>query len=533
MKRTIAKGIAWVLLLCMLTGLFSGCTDSSKYPRSSTELVLAGVGDEPEAGFDPTTGWGAYGTSFLHSTLLRYDETLTLVNDAAEGWQVSGDGRTYSVQLRRDVNFSDGKGMTAHDVKFTYETAKKSSSSVDLTMLDSVEVTSAYSVDFHLNTPSSVFASVLTTIGIVPMNGYDETYGQHPVGSGPYKLVQWDKGQQIVLTPNEYYYGDKPYYTRLTILFLSESAAFAAAKSGTVDVAIAATAVARNQKIDGMQLVNVKSCDNRGISFPMQKVSAPDKNGNPVGNDVTCDPAIRKALNVGISREALVKGILAGNGSAAYSLCDSLPWFNEETVFADNDPGLAKQLLEEAGWVDENGDGVREKNGISATFKLYYPAGDSVRQSLAVAVADFAKTIGIAIELHGASWNEIERVMHAEAVMFGFGNYTPLEVYNIYDSAMSGDSYNNPNYYQNSTVDGYLKQAMEATSQEEAYEYWKKAQFDGTTGFAYQGDAAWMWLVNADHVYYVRDGVDIGTQRLHPHGHDWPLLWNVANWKAK
>ena len=60
--------------------------------------------------------------------------------------------------------------MTAHDVKFTYETAKKSSSSVDLTMLDSVEVTSAYSVDFHLNTPSSVFASVLTTIGIVPMN---------------------------------------------------------------------------------------------------------------------------------------------------------------------------------------------------------------------------------------------------------------------------------------------------------------------------------------------------------------------------
>ena len=84
--------------------------------------------------------------------------------------------------------------------------------------------------------------------------------------------------------------------------------------------------------------------------------------------------------------------------------------------------------------------------------------------------------------------------------------------------------------YANETVDGYMDMAMAATDTDEAAELWKKAQWDGETGVTQDGDVPWVWLCNVDHLYYVRDGVDIGEQKIHPHGHGWSLLNNVDKW---
>ncbi len=529
MKESTRKRIAWMVVFGLLAALLSGC-GGTKRIKSPTELVLAGIGEEPD-GFDPVAGWDAFHASFLHSTLLCYDREGNLTTDAAQAWRVSGDGRTYSVELRRDVTLSNGDGLTAHDVKFTFDTAKKNAGA-DLALLDSVEVTSAYSVDFHLSSPSALFPDLLAAVGLVPMNLYDEDYGENPVGSGPYRILQWDKGRQLVLVPNEYYYGEKPHYTRLTILFLSESAAFAAAKEGTVDIASASALEARGQTVGGMEQTAVQSGAAYGISFPMGQMGAAEADGSPVGNDVTCDPAIRKALNVGLSRQALVEEALSGAGYSVYNLCQSSPFMQEDTQFADNQPALAGQMLEEAGWRDENGDGIREKDGVSATFGLYYPAGDSTRRMLAEGVADFAKTIGIAVELHPASQSEISRVMHAEAVLFAYSCSTPWDLYRLFHSTLAGKDGCNPNGYENPTVDGYLTQAMKAADRQEAYAFLQNAQYDGATGFAYQGDAPWLWLCTADSLYYVRDGVDIGSQADSVSRDGWPLLRNVAEWKA-
>ena len=113
----------------------------------------------------------------------------------------------------------------------------------------------------------------------------------------------------------------------------------------------------------------------------------------------------------------------------------------------------------------------------------------------------------------------------------GWGSSNPYESYCLFHSSgMLRDDYYNPEGYTNPVVDGYLEAAMEARTAEEANRYWQLAQWDGETGTAMQGDCPWVWLVNAQHLYYVRDGLDIGQQQLHAHGASMPLLQNLKQW---
>nr|WP_275422656.1 ABC transporter substrate-binding protein [Paenibacillus mucilaginosus] len=495
------------------------------------ELVLA-IGGEPEAGFDPTTGWGRYGSPLFQSTLLKRDSDLQIVNDLAESYETGGGGRVWTVKLRRDVRFSDGKPLTAADVKYTFDTAAKSGAALDLGNLQETAAPDDYTVVFTLKEPQSAFVGMLVSTGIVPKHAHGPAYGERPVGSGPYKLVQWDKGQQLIAELNPEYYGVKPPFKKLTFLFLNEDAAFAAAKAGQADIVSVPPAFSKGLPA-GMRLEAVHSVDNRGILFPFVKSGGRTPEGYPIGNDVTADPAIRQAVNKALDRKALVEGILEGYGTPAYTLNDGLPWFNKEAVVADGDLPGARKLLEAAGWQDSDGDGVREKGGLKAEFPLLYPSGDVTRQSLAIASADMLKGLGVRITVHGKSWDDIEKEMHASAVLFGFGSHDPLEMYHVYGSRFSGVDYYNPGYYSNPAVDAYMNQALRAGSENEALEYWRKAQWDGTTGLSGRGDAPWAWLVNLDHLYLVKQGLDIGRQQIHPHGHGWPVTANIEAWRWK
>lgn len=493
------------------------------------ELILA-VGGEPEAGFDPIAGWGRYGSPLFQSTLLKRDNQLQLVRDLAEDYDVSEDGRTWTVALRRDARFSDGRPLTAEDVRFTFETAASNATVLDLTNVARVEAVDDDTVRITLHRPQSTFVNVLATLGIVPKHAYGPDYAERPIGSGPYRLVQWDKGQQMIVEANPYYYGPKPYFERLTFLFLGEDAAFAAAKAGKVDVAYIPAALA-GQSVPGMRLVALKTVDNRGIVFPFRPSGGRTAEGFPVGNDVTADPAIRRAVNVAVDRRLLVEGVLNGYGRPAYSAVDDLPWWNEETVIADGDVGGARQMLQAAGWRDDDGDGVLEKGALKAEFTLLYPAGDSTRQALALAVADQLKPVGIRVRVEGKSWDDIRRLMHANAVLLGFGSHDATELYHLHSSKFQGVDFFNPGYYANPAVDAWLEKAMAARTEEEALEYWKRAQWDGRTGLSALGDAPWAWLVNIDHLYLVRDGLDIGRPAIQPHGHGWPITDNIDEWR--
>ena len=537
-RRVIVKKIA-ISLLCIsmlaTSLLLGGCSSKqaesskSEVKEAKKELVLA-LGSEPEGGFDPINGWGRYGSPLFQSTLLKRDQDMNIINDLATGYEVSEDGLTWTVSIREDAKFSDGQPLTSEDVVFTFEKLMESSSTVDLTFVDSVTSKSDYSLEFKLKSPRSTFISNLIATGIVPKKSYTSEYYQNPIGSGPLVLVQWDKGQQIIVKPNENYYGQKPNFDKITFLFLEEDAAFAAAKAGQLDMTAIPPSYA-SQKIEGMKLTEVSSVDNRGIMFPTVKSGEADADSNPIGNDVTSYLAIRQAINVALDRQAIVDGVLEGYGTKAYSICDKMPWWNEETVTTDNDVDLAKKILADGGWIDADGDGISEKDNIKAEFNLVYPSGDQLRQSLAMVVADMVKPIGINIVIEAKTWDEIEAVLHKDAILMGWGSQDPLEMYNVYSSKMKGVEWYNPGYYENQKVDEYMEKALQARSEEEANEYWKKAQWDGETGLSGKGDVPWVWLVNRSHLYLVNDKLDIGKQQIQPHGHGWPLTSNIEQWK--
>lgn len=528
-----------IILTIVLVAILAACSNGSdnkqveKEEASATDrdaLVLA-IGGETDEGFDPTTGWGMYGSPLFQSTLLKYDKDFNLENDLATDYAVTDDGLAYTVNIREDVKFSDETPLTASDVVFTFETAKDSGSVIDLNNLEKVEATDDHTVTFTLKQPESSFLTLLVTTGIVPEHAYDDSYNENPMGSGPYQLVEWHKDQQLIVEVNPHYYGDMPDFKQLTFLFLEEDAAFAAAQAGEVDV-VAITPSFASHDVKGMKRIEIDTVDNRGIVFPYVEEGEETEEGAPIGNNVTADMAIRKAIDIGVDRQALVDGILEGYGTPAYSVADHLPWWNPETEIEDNDIEQAKEMLEEAGW-KENDQGIREKDGLLAAFNLLYPAGDEVRQSLSLAVAEQIKELGIDVTTEGTSWDDLGRLMFSNPVMMGWGSHDPLEMYNIYSGETRGQGFYNTNYYMNEQVDEYMEKAMHATTPEEANDYWQKAQWDGETGFSSKGDAPWAWLVNIQHIYLINEDLELGDTKLHPHGHGWPITDFIEQWHWK
>lgn len=525
----LIKFIIGLLSFALLVSCHSHQVDLRAERQTRDHLIIA-IGSEPEGGFDPTSGWGSYGSPLFQSTLLKRDSSLNMINDLATDVQVSADGTVWTVIIRSDATFSDGMPLTAKDVQFTYETAKQSASLVDLSNLLSVEARGKDEVVFVLAQPQSTFRGQLATIGIVPQHAYDDQYSQHPIGSGPFKFVQWDKGQQLIIEANPSYYGEQPFFQKITLLFLNMDTAYAAAQSGQVDIAYIPSLFSERVP-EGMRLQSIQTVDNRGIMFPYVPSGFTTEEGIPIGHDVTAHRSIRQAINVAIDRQALVDGLFNGYAAPAYSVNDHLPWWNEDMVFADGDLDQAAKLLHEDGWEDIDGDGILEKDGLKASLTLLYPASDVSRQSLALAVADMLKPIGIEMKTEGKSWNDIQKLMHSHAVLFGFGSHDPLEMYHLHSSQFQGVAYYNPGFYHNEQVDHWLELAMQATSEEEANRYWQRAQWDGNTGFAFKGDAPWAWLVNIDHLYLVTERLNMGSPKIQPHGHDWPLLDNVVEWR--
>jgi peptide/nickel transport system substrate-binding protein len=232
-KYIIGAIIAAIAVIGVAAVMLGGGT--SEHAPDELVACVAAHGEEPEYGFDPMHGWGYHdsGTEpLIQSTLLKRDANNSFVNDLATKYDISSDYKTYTVDIRDDVKFTDGNKLTAKDVAFSYNTAKEFGEGADLSSMKEVKATSDTQVVFTLDKADSTFINKLTDVGIVPEANYNnETYGQNPIGSGPYKLVQWDKGQQFILERNDEYYGQKPYFKKITNLFLDADAAFAAIKN--------------------------------------------------------------------------------------------------------------------------------------------------------------------------------------------------------------------------------------------------------------------------------------------------------------
>lgn len=520
-----------LLTFClMLSGCGGGQTADTPTHADDAVVIALDVNSEPAAGFDPAYGWGAgehVHEPLIQSTLTVTNPDLTIGYDLATGYTVSDDGLTWTVTIRDDVSFTDGQPLTAEDVAFTYNTVKAQSTVSDFTMLDDAQAIDDTTVQFHMNRPFSIWPYTMAVVGILPEHAYDSaTYGANPIGSGRYMLKQWDRGQQVILEANPDYYGEAPKMKTVTILFMEEDAAFLAAQAGQVDVAYTSATYA-DQTVNGYALESYQSVDNRGINLPTIPQTT-DAQGRTVGNDLTADVRVRRAINIGIDRQEMIDSVLNGHGTPAYSVCDQMPWYNDASE-VQYDPEAAASLLDQAGWT-MGADGVREKDGVKAELTVLYASDDSVRQALAADFANQLGELGISVQIEGVGWDTAYDRALSDPLVWGWGAHTPMELYNIcHTRAGSDTALYSP--YSNPTVDAYMDEALASVDLESSYDLWQKAQWDGTTGVTQDGDIPWVWLVNVDHLYWVHDGLQIAQQKIHPHGHGWSLVNNVDAWQ--
>lgn len=509
-----------------------GSSDSVVTSKGSTQVVIAmNPTSEPAAGFDPLVAWGCgehVHEPLIQSTLITTDEDLNFVNDLATDYLCSSDGLVWTFTIRDDVVFSDGEPLSARDVAFTVNGAIDSAmSEADLSMVDRAVAVSDTVVELHLNKPHNALLYTLAVLGIVPEHAYGPEYGRNPIGSGRYVLERWDKGQQVIFTANPKYYGRKPSMERVVVVFMDEDAALAAVQKGEVDIAYTYATHAR-QAFEGYELAAYKTVDSRGVSLPSvpaggTKLVEGDMAFN-TGNDVTADVAVRRAINCGLDRDAVIEHVLDGYGKVAYSVGDGMPWSSPD-MKVELDREKAARLLDEAGW-KRGEDGVRSRDGVRAAFDIWYSSDDSVRQALANEFANQMAELGLEVTPRGGSWDEIYLHQFSQPVLWGWGSNSPVEVYELNYSTGWG----NYSCYESEITDAYLDEALAQTDVEASYEYWRKAMWDGVEGVAPQGAATWAWIANVDHLYFKREGLDVAHQKPHPHGHGWSLVNNVDAW---
>lgn len=536
-RRSFAAAGLGTLGAALAAGL-QGCAaqedayqGSASAGGSSQVIVAMNTGSEPAAGFDPLVAWGCgehVHEPLIQSTLITTDENLEFASDLATEYSCTEDGLTWTFKLRDDVRFSDGEPLDADDVAFTVNAViENPASEADLSMVDEAVVIDATTVELHLNKPFNALLYTLAVLGIVPEHAYGDDYGEHPIGSGRYLLERWDRGQQAIFAANPDYYGDAPLMERVVVVFMEEDAALAAVAAGEVDIAFT-YATHAGQSFDGYELVSYATVDSRGISLPCDpsggERASEDGLVYEVGNDVTCDIAVRRAINHAIDRDAVIEGVLSGYGKPAYSVSDDMPWSSDD-MRVDLDRDAARALLDEAGWA-EGEDGVREKDGVRAAFEVWYSSDDSVRQAMANELANQLAEIGIEAQPRGGSWDEIYPHQYAQPVLWGWGSNSPIEVYALNYSTGWG------NYagYESDVVDGHLDDALARPEIADSYGDWKLAQWDGADGIAPQGAATWAWIANVDHLYFKRAGLSVAAQKPHPHGHGWSLVNNVDRW---
>ena len=516
--------LKFLVLLITLSIAVSGAS------ASNVNGIVISVGTTIfDDSLDPIKGAMSYGYPFTNAALLKIAPNSEYIGDMATAWSVSNDALMYSFTLREGVQFSDGSDFTADDVVFTYETAKANQAfneNVDLTRMASVLAVGTHTVEFTLSEPYSPFLDTTAMLGIVPKDSYDSTvFDRYPVGTGPWRVIQYDASQQIIVEPNPYYHEGAPSIPRVTLVYMDSEVALAAAKSGQLDVVMVDPDVA-HQIVSGMSMYLLDTMDIRMMSFPTipeQTMRGPDGNNIVVGNDVTSDVNVREALSIGINRQKIIQNAFNGVGAPAFGFTDNLIWaFTERS--SDSRKEEARTILEEAGWV-LGSDGIREKDGLRCEFDLL--TTDMSRFMLASAVAEDATELGIKMNVRRTNWDEVGRLKHTTPVVWGWGQYSPTVLQNLfYSDLFLKDSYANVGGYHNPQVDEFVDRAIDSNTQAGAIGMWKEAQRVANNDYPY------LYIVNIKHPYFISNGLDISvdTQIPHPHGHGSPIICNMKDW---
>jgi peptide/nickel transport system substrate-binding protein len=326
----------------------------------------------------------------------------------ADYWDVAPDGKTYTFYLNKDAKWHDGTPITADDVQFSFDALANPDvgSSYTQSFLDATaswRVIDDHTFEGVAKEPLFTFLYDLVT-WIVPKHIWENVpvkdwrtdggaTGQDPsrvVGSGPWKFQEWKQGESVTLARNDHYYQKAPYVdTYVMRIWPNQTAVINALLNGEMDAAgLEPADVATVKGTAGLVVANYPT---RSFTFYMTNLD-PDK------SKLFQDVEVRKALLYGLDRDSIVHDILLDNALVAQGTQPVISYAYDPdriTTKYGFDTDKAKALIAQAGWKDDNGDGIAEKDGTPLSFELLYSSGSPTIDQLVAYLQDAWKVIGV------------------------------------------------------------------------------------------------------------------------------------------
>ncbi len=343
-------------------------------------------------------------------TLLDYDEAAEPRPYLAESIEVAEDNRSVTFRLRRDVRWHDGEVTDAHDVAFTYETVTDPLTAFPNAAFwdhyvkgpEGVEVLDDYTVRIRMQ-PHADFLDPFRTLGILPRHLLADVprdqlkqhpYGlQCPVGNGPFVFVAHEAQDRWVFEANPTFspsLGGRPFVDRYVYRVIPEQTTILTELlTENIDVYIGPRPDQAQAILDADHL-DLKRYPSRQYVFVGWNARRPQ----------LADPRVRRAITLGTDREEIVDAILQGYGKVANAGVPPFHWAYdaEATASVGHDPEAAAALLDSAGWIDRDGDGVRENaDGVPLSISIKYNTGNQQRQDIAEIMQ--AQLVGIGIDV--------------------------------------------------------------------------------------------------------------------------------------
>lgn len=490
-KKSLLVSIMFVLLLsAALMGCSSNDTSSDgKSEGGSSEkkqdsLVFGRGGDSTSLDPITTTEGEAFKVTVnVFETLLNYGEQDTTVQEGlATKWEVSDDNLTYTLTLREGVKFHDGTDFNAEAVvfnferwmngdadKFPYYTMFGGFKKDEGHVIKEVKADGDNKVVFTLKRPQAPFLKnlAMSPFGIASpaaVEKHGDKFRENPVGTGPFKFVEWKPNDRIVLEKNEDYWM-KGYPKLNQVIFKSipeNSARLNALQTGEIDL------------MDG---VNPSDTESITSNKDLQTFERPSMNVGYVGLTTNRKPLdnklVRQALNHAVDKQAIIDSFYGGLAEPAKNpMPPSLEGYNDEIEPYPYDLEKAKALLAEAG----HPDGFKMELWAMPVPRPYMPEGMKVAEVLK---SSFAK-IGVEAEIKTYDWaTYLDKASKGEADSFMLGwtgdnGDADNFLYTLLDKDSIGS--NNYTYYSNDELHDILIEAQSNTDQEKRNELYKKAQ---------------------------------------------------------
>ncbi len=515
------------LTILIFTIFFLSVPAKADSQKKGGTLIFGRGGDS--IGLDPA--FEVDGESFkvcdnIYDTLVHYkDGTIELEPGLATRWESSEDGLKWTFYLRQGVTFHDGTPFNAEAVLFSFNRQHDKAhpfynvggsytywvATGLAEIVDKIIAVDEFTVQFRLKT---VYAPFIYTIAIAPFSivsptavqKWGDAYSNNPVGTGPFKFVQWDRKDKVVLEANDDYWGGRPVLDRVIFRYIPDnSVRLVKLQQGS---------------LHAMEYPNPDDLQQILDDETLELLSQPGMNIGYLAMNMDKPPfdnlKVRLAVNHAVNKSAIIDHLYQGLGIPAKNPIPPTLWSYDDTIedYA-YDPELAKQLLAEAGY----------PNGFETTLWALPIPGSTIPdgRALAEVLQSELRNIGIETKIVTYDWGTyLEKIKNGEHDIAMLGWSADLgDPDNFFYFLLSKSSAEKPAgniaFYRSDAMQDVLEQARATSNKEKRISLYKEAQR------IFHKDVPWLPLVHAQQVLVINKKVK--NLKLHPL--DWKYLRKV------